>query len=276
MSDAAERTIFLVVDPAQDRPLVLERVLSATKLGADKQPAIYTNSRIHVFIGVDCDNTDTSAENPAMHRDGRWFLENVVTPLEEAGLKFKLEMSWSSDWYGSIQRRAKELNPALIMLPLLSKPSETGRLFNESIWRLMRTADCPVLVVRPNPTPERSVVLSAIHIQAHKPEYQRLNDLIVTRSQWIAQVNDADLHFVNAYWDTLNYPDRAQLMKVTGVDSDKIHVRNGKPEDVIAEVAKEIGADVVVLGTQKRTNRWRGNTSEKIINRVDCDILTIN
>ncbi len=81
---------------------------------------------------------------------------------------------------------------------------------------------------------------------------------------------------VNAYSDSLHYPDRAQLATKTGVDSNKIHVKGGSPEDVIAEVAKEVNADVVVIGTRKRSSRWRGNTAERIITRVNCDILAIN
>lgn len=274
MSDTPTPTIFVVVDPSQDKPLALQRVLSAAK--PEKAPEYYRNARVHIFLGVDVDNTDTSASNPAVHRPGRWFFDQVVEPMEQSGLNFELEMSWSSDWYGSIVQEAERANAELIMLPLVSNPSEKGRIFNESIWKLMRTAKSPVMVVRPNSPPERKVILSAINIQSHKPEYQRLNDLIITRTQGVAKQHNAELHFVNAYSDSLNYPDRSQLAAKTGVDSANIHVKSGNPEDVIAEVAKEINADVVVLGTRSRGSRWRGNTAERIITRVDCDILAIN
>ena len=276
MSDAAERTIFVVVDPAQDTPIALDRVLAMSRFDPVKTPEYYRAAKIHLFLAVDCDNTDTSADNPAMHRDSAWLLERVIKPLEESKLDFHVELSWSSDWYGSIIQRAEKLSPELIMVPLVSKPSEAGRLFNESIWRLMRTAKCPVLVVRPAPVPERSTILAALNIQSHKPEYQRLNDLIATRSRWIAAAHGADLHIVNAYEDSLHYPDRSQLAKMTEVDTANIHVVSGDPEDVIADVAKKIGADVVVIGTRNRASRWRGNTAERIINKVDCDILAIN
>lgn len=273
MPDSTERPVFVVVDPAQDRPLALERILKMTRgLGAEFQRP----SKIHVFVAVDCDNTDTDASNPAMHRDSVWFTNNIIQPLEASGFDFTLEMSWSSDWYGAIIQRSKQLGAALIMLPLLSNPSEAGRLFNESIWRLMRTALCPVIVVRPNVQIDRSIILAAINVQSHAPEHQRLNDLIISRSQWIARTYDAKLHFVNAYSDSLNYPDRTQLANRTEVNTANIHVVSGEPEVVIADTAKKIGATVVVIGTRSRASRWRGNTAEKIINKVNCDILAIN
>ena len=61
----------------------------------------------------------------------------------------------------------------------------------------MRTSICPVLVVRPNSAPERHTILAALNIQSHKPEYKKLNDLIITRSQWMAKIQGADLQVVN-------------------------------------------------------------------------------
>ncbi len=274
MATAADlRTILIVVDPAQDKPLALERVLHTARKASGGSLA---PPKLHILLAVDSDNTDTSAENPAVFRNATWFFDRLINPLQESGLEYALEMSWSSDWYGSIISASKKLSPELIMLPLMSRPSGHERIFNESIWRLLRTAESPVLVVQPESPDERKTILAAINIQSHKPEYQELNDMIINRGQWLAENHGADLHIVNAYTDSLNYPDRTQLANKTQVDTANIHVKSGDPDDVIAGVAKEIGADLVVLGTRKRSSRWRGNTSEKIVTQVACDILAIH
>ncbi|WP_101758944.1 universal stress protein [Oceanicoccus sp. KOV_DT_Chl] len=275
MSTEKERTIFIVVDPAQDKPLALNRALNTANLNAGQIPGI-SPPRLHIFMAVDCDNTDTSAGNPAMHRDSNWLFQNVITPLQSSGLEYSLEMSWSDDWYGSIIAAAEKIDPELLMLPLVSRPSDHERIFNESIWRLLRTAKCPVLVVQPNSPEQRKIILAAVHFQSHKPSYQRLNELIITRGRWLVERSGAELHIVNAYKDSLSYPDRAKLANETKVDTANIHVRAGEPEEVIAAVAKELGADLVMLGTRNRSRRWRGNTAEKIITKVSSDILTIN
>lgn len=274
MPSAAERVIFIVVDPAQDKPLALERALHTAKRASTDENE--TKLSLHVFLAVDFDNTDTSANNPAIHRDGVWFFERVINPLKASGLEYSLEMSWSSDWYGSIVSEARKHNAELIMLPMVNRPSGHERIFNESIWRLLRTAESPVLVVQPDSPEERKVILVAVNFQSHKPEYQRLNELILSRGRWLALRYNADLQIVNAYKDSLHYPDRSELANKTEVDTAKIHVKAGDPDEVIAAVAKKIGADLVVLGTRSRSNRWRGNTSEKIITKVDCDILAIS
>lgn len=273
-NESTERTIFVVVDPAQDRPLALERAMLTAEKVAQVQgiPA----AKNHIFIAVDYDNNDTSADNPAMHRDSEWFFDQIITPLETSNLEYSLQMSWSSDWYGSIVAESKRVGAEMIMLPLMTRPSAHERIFNESIWRLLRTAECPVLVVQPGARQQRKSILAAINLQSHKPEYQRLNDLIIERGHWVASNYDAELHIVNVYKDSLNYPDRAQLANKTQVDTANIHVKSGDPDEIIAQVATEIDADLVVLGTRARSSRWRGNTSERIITKVSCDILTIN
>ena len=164
----------------------------------------------------------------------------------------------------------------MILLPMVARPSSHERIFNESVWRLLRTVDCPVLIVQPGSPEERNKVLAAVNFQSHKPEYQLLNDVIIGRSQWIASLYSADLHFVNAYSDSLNYPDRTQLANKTAVDTAHIHVTAGAPDEVIADTVKSLGVDLVVLGIRNRSSRWRGNTAEKIITQVNCDILAIN
>jgi universal stress protein E len=274
MSTDAVRKILIVVDPAQDKPLALVRALHTAKRASNNNGV--APPKFHILMAVDCDNTDTSADNPAIQRGGDWFFERIMNPLQASGLEYALEMSWSSDWYGSIISTAKKLKPDLIMLPLVSRPSDHERIFNESIWRLLRTAVAPVLVVQPGSPEERKTILAAINIQSHKPAYHALNELIISRGQWLAANHNADLHIVNAYEDSLNYPDRTELANKTQVDTARIHVRAGDPGEVIAAVAKELGADLVVLGTRKRASRWRGNTSEKIVTKVTSDILAIH
>ena len=266
--------IFIVVDPAQDQPLALERALMTAKLIDSDKAALRPS--LHIFLAVDMDNTDTSAENAQIYRDGTWFFEKIIDPVQGSGLEYTMEMSWSTDWYGSIIEGADKQQAELIMLPLIARPSGRERLFNESIWRLLRTATCPIMVVQPGAKPERKTVLAAVNFQSHKPEYQRLNELVIARAQWAAANYGADMHVVNAYKDSLDYPDRAKLATETGVDTAHIHVKIGDPDEVIAEVTKELDADMLVIGTRGRSGRWRGNTTEKIVTEVNCDILSIH
>jgi universal stress protein E len=265
------RKIVVVVDPSQDRPVALERILDAADVVRRRNAA---ETEVHVLLAVDLDNTDASCDNPNIIRESRWLFENVVEPLNKSGFKYSLQISWCSEWYDSIRKVVAQQNAGGVMLPWYGK-SRGGRLFSESIWHLMRTSPAPVTIVQPNRTSERKSIVAAVNFQSHDGEYQGLNNKIIEVGKFVASSFGATLHLVNAYSDSLHYPDRSQLAR-TGIESENIHVYAGRPEDVIAKVVREVNADSLLLGFRSRPSRWRGATAERIIGKVDCDITTVS
>lgn len=277
MAVGSMQNLFIVVDPSQDEPVALDRALITAGLVGKAIPENAPNElNLHVYVAVDADNVDTSADNDRAYRDADWFFDRVITPLQKSGFKYTVEMSWASDWYAGIIHASQRVKAERIMIPMNRRPRAHERLFGESVWHLLRTASCPVLICQADSRPKRNNILVAVNFQSHKPEYNRINDELIERGRWFAENYDANLHFVNAYKDSLHYPDRTQLAAKSGVDRSHIHVRAGAPEDVIAAVAKEIDADVLVIGTVTRASRWRGNTSERILSKIHCDIMVIN
>ncbi len=56
------------------------------------------------------------------------------------------------------------------------------------------------------------------------------------------------------------------------------HLLKGYPREKIPVLAKEIEADLVVMGTVARTGIsgfFMGNTAETILNQLDCSVLAI-
>ncbi len=269
MSDAVKtEKLFVVVDPVEDHQLALERAVVTAKF---RDPV----ADVHLYLSVDMDNHDTSADNPRLFKDHNYFNE-LVKPLQEAQIPFSIEASWCTDWYRAIVKAAERESASLILLPFERRILTQERLFTDSIWRLLRTVTCPILIMREGAQTVRKTVLAAVNFQSHKPEYEKLNQAVIDRGHWYAQKYDAQLHVVNAYDESLHYPDRTRMIRQSGLSSDHIHVKAGHPEEVIAETAKALNADVTVVGLRKRYDRWRGNTSEKVISELCCDVLVIN
>ena len=265
--NSAEK-LFVVIDPTRDNHLALERVVLTAKF---RDPVAH----VHLYISVNVENIDTSAENEKLFKSFNWFNE-LVAPLQIAGISYSAEVSWSTDWYSAIMKAAERQQASLILLPLAREPRYHEMLISDSIWRLLRTALCPVLVMRSVESLQRKVILAAVNFQSDKPESLKLNEKIIERGHWYADKYDAELHVVNAYGSSLHYPDRSLLAKMTKVPGSNIHVKAGDSADVIAEVAKEVLADVAVIGVRRRYNRWRGDTSGRVIMRLESDILSIN
>jgi universal stress protein E len=269
---AEQEKLFVVVDPNDDEHVALERAL-ITASQREVKP------KIRVFIAVDHEAVDTRADNDNLFRDTAWFDEKVRGPLEAAGVEADAELSWSSEWQWAIQRSASHFGADTIYLPV-HKPSNNRRFtFSDSKWDLLKTADCPVLLVRPGAKPERKVVLAAVNFQADREHQRELNDRVLERGRLVAERNNADFHVVNAYVDSMLYPDRGKLANETGLPAEKIHVRSGYTDEVVAEVAKDIDADIVIIGTLGQTGKRRtrrGNTAARVIAGLNSDVMVFN
>ncbi|SHF89194.1 Universal stress protein family protein [Microbulbifer donghaiensis] len=270
-----QTTLFVVVDPNDEQHVALERALTTAQM-RNPQP------RLAVFVAVDGEAVDTRAVNDHLFRDESWFREQIREPIAAAGLECQITVCWSSDWQAAIVQESKRCNAEMIYLPVHAKSSRRFT-FAESKWQVLKTARCPVVLIRPGAKDRRKVVLATVNYQAKTHEQRQLNRQISERAKYIAANYDAELHLVNAFLDSMRYPDRGALAKLadkTGVPTHRIHVKRGYTSDVVEEVAREIDADVVVMGTLNQYGATgsllRGNTAERVIGQLDVDVMVCN
>jgi len=265
--------LFVVVDPSAKRHPALERAICVSKISNAK-------TEIKVFVIVDGDSVDTRSTNDTMFRDLDWFSQSIKQPLENAGITYNIEVSWSHEWKKSILSSAKQFNAGRIYLPVHERISTSRFTFSESKWDLLKAAACPVVLIQPAATEDRKVILAAVNVQALEDEQRELNRSIITCASKFALLYGAEFHVVNAYRDSMNYPDRGILVNETGLSSKNIHVESGYTDEAVAKVAAKVNADLVVIGTLGQNgltgSRRRGNTSERVIAALTQDIMVIN
>lgn len=262
--------ILVVVDPTQNDTSTIDRAFASAK--------IRKNAEIHILYIIDNDAVDTSATNPHVYRDSQWFADNRA-PLIEAGIDVYSQLCLSTEYHKAILNCAKQRNIDMILLPAGGDSESVKKSFSNQRWAILRKSECPVLLVKPGHEELRSVILAAVKIQNADEAQEALNERVLTRARWAADRYGATLHVVNAYKDSMDYPDRGVLARMANVPTEQIHVEEGAPEEVIAKVADSINSDAVVIGTNRREGLGellRGNTSEKLLLSINQDIWTIN
>ena len=81
------------------------------------------------------------------------------------------------------------------------------------------------------------------------------------------------------YHDRNYEPNAAKIARRCSVSKEKIHVVHGQTDEVIANTAREIDADLIVIGTVGRTGIKAtvvGNTSERLLDHTHCDVLVLH
>lgn len=267
-----QEKFFVVVNPTLDEHVALDRAIITAQLMTPRP-------KIVVFVAIDHDSVDMSPSNDNIYRNTDWFDEQIHSRLKAADLDYQIEISWSDHWQKAIMRSAQKVGATRIIIRA-GKPKSSSRFgFTENKWKLFKRAFCPVLLVRDGAAPERKVVLAAVNFQAIRDQQQQLNSNILARGKALAESYGAEFHVVNAYLDSMLYPDRGRLARETGLDSSNIHVVQGYTDEAIAKVSKDINADAVLIGTLGQTGMTktiRGNTAERVISALDVDIVVIN
>jgi universal stress protein E len=266
------KNLFVVFDPTRQEQPALER---AALIAGE------TDSALHVFACIYSDlgkSAEKSQDVKALIEEQREILNGAVAPLRANGLEVATEVEWDKDWYQAVVR-ASVTNSADVVLKSSYKHTSSQRILNRtSDWTLIRECLCPVMLVKEGAKQGARKVLAAIDIRTEKEPYENLNQRIIDFSQKVLDSQQAEVHFINAHMELSSFPDRNALIRSCGVESDKIHIKLGQPEDVIVAKARKLDVNLVVVGNSARSGLSaliNGNTVEKVVDRLECDILSM-
>lgn len=261
---------LIVVDSAHSEHLALNRIVN---FAGRKR---HCGMRVHVFAGFEGEDLNNPDNPMEVIREQHW-LDELLVPLENSGVKYTAELFWTQDWETSILNAARRTEADMIVITQSSATNKTS--LTDSVWSLLRNSEVPVLTIEPGAPDKRENILAAVNMQTTDDEYSTLNRKVLLHGQMLAEFYDAKLHVVNAYFDSEDFPDRAKVRRIIDINRQDIHVEMGKPEEIIANVTKQVQADLVIMGTMARRGiraTLRKNTSEKIIKNLTVDVLTLN
>lgn len=265
-----KRRFLVVIDPSHERHLALERMLDIVK---QRREWI---SDFHLLIGFEgVDKADPSAPEEVI-RGKTWF-DKLLAPVDEAEVDYTVEFFWTSNWRKSITDAADRFECDTIML--CESSAEHKRGITDSKWDLVRQARSDVVIVDEGTDGPISTILAAVNTQAKDAGHLALNERIIERGIFLAEYFGAELHIVNAYTDSENFPDRGMISRMSGLPRENIHRDMGKPEDVISSTVEKVGADMVVLGISPRTGisaKFASHTTEKVMEKITVDVVALN
>ncbi|GAA5315362.1 MAG: hypothetical protein AseanaTS_05670 [Candidatus Pelagadaptatus aseana] len=260
--------ILVVVSSNRDTHPGLERI---KRLTSEAGKAIDLEVIIQVMANLEY--VERELHQTTITRDFDW-IHTFKSDIDELGIKNRLLVSWSSDWAQSLVDAVEEYGITLAFVPFYG--TLRASMLSDERWKFLRKTRVPVMLAVDSDDASRGKILASVKSQ--DPQYDSRNAAVLAMTQRTAQIFGSEIHVVNAYSDSMDFPDRGQLAKAAGIDADRVHIKVGDPEDVIRDVATEQGIDLVLIASQRRQGfkgRLRGNTVEKIVGKLDCDILMI-
>jgi len=229
----------------------------------------------------------------------QWKLvQKGLTALSADDLEVSISVEWSNTPFLTIVRKVLRDGHDLLIKTAEHVFGPAAALFHPTDRHLMRKCPCPVWMIRPEKHAAYKRILAAVDSFRRDEINADLNRHILDLACSQATRDNAELHVVHAYHV------RSQVLLPTGIDVDEyrnavtrlhrerldelleglsiptqhVHLEEGWPGEVIPAIARREGADMIVMGTLARVGIpgvFIGNTAERALDHVDCDILAI-
>ena len=231
-------------------------------------------------------------------------LESLIEPLRQRGIKVRKKVVFGIPFV-EIIREVLINRYDIVMTVGGRKESLKEMFFGTTTMQLMRKCPSPVWAVKSTHRGEFSKVLAAIDPATRAENINKLNRNILKLAVSLAKREGSELHIVHCWqqpWEIILQTNReisknklrefihetrdkhnSKLKsclsehKLDGIDH-HVHLLKGEPGTLIPELAKEKDIDAIVMGTVCRTGVegfFMGNTAEKILNQVECSVLTV-
>jgi universal stress protein E len=260
--------IMVILDPTREEQPAYDRGL---------QSAHMTGARLHLYgcLGT----TQQEEASPGNTRRFQALIERSIEKARQEGIECTGELEWAGDWRRQAVAAAARCSASMIFKTYTPHSDVQRQIRTTYDWTLLRLAPCPVLLVKNRHDWKHRRVVAAIYPDATDEAHQKLNHQIISFAQRFSDAYGSEAHVVVAYQDRNRVPDVAALAETCGVGEAFVHVGEGAPADVIRETARAIDADLILIGTVGRAGIHGtivGNTSERLLDHTESDVLVLN
>lgn len=226
---------------------------------------------------------------------GRRALQNLVERCTTAGVGCTLEFVDERPALaivGAVLRGGIDL----VVVGKRDRADGDSRRVGSTTIKLLRICPGPVWVVKPDHDLGHKLVLAASDLSP-------VGDLAVRLGAQVAHLGKGELHVVHAY----QVPQELQLSATTLSEAEyaraideirgraqshldgllagiseapevTVHIGRNVPSHAIREAVEHLGPDLLVMGILSAggsSGLLVGNTAEKLLDRVDCSLLTV-
>ncbi|XOV83364.1 MAG: universal stress protein [bacterium] len=213
-----------------------------------------------------------------------------------AGHEVRSRVIWTQDIARWVIEEAAKQQPDLVVKTV----HKSGSVVHTPIdWQLLQDCPAPVLLTTKGRKRTNGVVLASIDPRATDTRHRHLNCNVLEAAHRFAALHNAEVHVVFAVelskvlLDLDVVDERASKKKVVDkvtpelnrllapykMPRARIHMPVGKAGAVVAQTARQLKADTLVVGTYAQRARRAvglGNTAQRIVTRSVCDVLAVH
>jgi universal stress protein E len=235
-------------------------------------------------------------------RDRQAFLDSIVARVKEAGVEHvESVLGWGRE-FPEVSREVLRHHHKLVATTF-RRQGLRARMGCTCLTGLCRYAPSNVWMMKNRLKKPFKRLVVALEGDEGKIKCEGLNAKILKTAAGLAEHRNCDLYIVHvlplhgskglngklAHTDLAEYVDELRhkieagcnaLLGDTGLglNKNRIHLLAGAPATVIPAFVQKKGIDLIVMGTHARiglSGLLVGNTAEKVMARVDCEVVVV-
>lgn len=261
--------ILAVIDPTRTEQWALKRAIAI----ASGRDDLDVSAFLCVHSNAKCEDPD-QLQAVELQRQKLW-LDAILAEYADSKVSIDGQVEWSDDWREAICVAGAAEDVALVTKRASGRQDSLASSDRQLIRKLGRA----LLLVKHAPRDEVGKILIAVDFNAEDESHKALNQAIMSLGRRMrGTIKDTELHVISAYPSSDSFVHPPDVAKALDIDRSHAHVRRGSAADIIPQVAKELAADLVIVGNVGRgglSGITLGNTAEKILSDIAADVLVI-
>lgn len=211
-----------------------------------------------------------------------------------------LSICWCEHAYKAVLDNSEDTSFDLVVKAAAKHHSIVDRVMQHQDWNLLKMCPAPVLLVKEKPAWDSRILLAAVDSTSLDPAHKVINEHLLEFCELINSEENYDTHIVNSYpimsLTLASLPDTPvpedlqqyvidqhqtatdDIAQKFNINAQNVHIREGEPEEVITNVAKEVAADVVLIGILSEADLQSvilGSTVEHVVDLTESDVLAL-
>lgn len=302
------KKILVCLDPNTEiQPALKRAVVLAKSYGASIEllTVVYNRSLVNNNF------FDTEGLNKAkagfINSQKRWT-ETYVADVEKENISCNIDVVWQKPLYEGIIQKVEQCKPDLVIKSTHHHAQINKLFFTPNDWQLLKYCPVPLILAKESNSDPYLNIMAAV--DPTNTENQKLNNLIMQKAIELATQLKSNSQVAHCYeplstqlWSDIgfgmgvgvgptdfmgeqNYHEYLnefknqqrksfdKAIKDFNFDKQSVHLEEGYAEQILPALVKEQSIDLLVVGTSSHSGLI-GNTVEKIVDEVNCDILSI-
>jgi len=297
--------ILVVMDPESDhQPALVQAIKIAKKTSATLELFVVAYNSDFVSHWDFNQEQLTGLQNEYVSSKLRW-LETYLTEVETQGIHTKLDVIWHPDFSCAVVAKVTSNDVSLVIKSTKQSSALKKIFFTPSDWQLLEHCPAPLLLTKSLNEDPYSQVMAAVDPEKSHDKPDGLDAEIISAALTMTELFDAHVHVCHCYqpigielWQGMSsvgmdhslvsgdFNDYSEAIKqhhqvafkalLSNYDFDEqsTHLVAGTANFELPELVKEQQIDLLVMG-MGNNGKIIGNTVEKIIDNVHCDILSL-